>query len=75
MVLFEIHQRFKGHCLNKLRVSFKFIYMLSLHIFQVLLHITSQRQLKNKEIMVRTTTDIVPKEISVDLEQIIYSKS
>ena len=49
--------------------------MLSLHIFQVLLHITSQRQLKNKEIMVRTTTDIVPKEISVDLERIIYSKS
>ena len=49
--------------------------MLSLHIFQVLLHITSQRQLKNKEIMVHIATDIVPKEISVDLERIICSKS
>ena len=26
MVLFEVHQRFKGHFFNELRVSFKYAY-------------------------------------------------
>ena len=29
MVLFEIHQRFKGHILNELRVSFKKVFSLN----------------------------------------------
>ena len=33
MALFEIHQRFKGHFLNELRVSFKDATLIKLQIF------------------------------------------
>ena len=49
--------------------------MLSLHTVQLLLHVISQRQFKNEQNSIHITTERESKELSADLEWILYSKS